>query len=222
MDKKRTLANSWKKNAGNWTRAVREGRIASRRAGTDAAILDAIAARKPTRFLDAGCGEGFHMRQVAGRTGCEAVGFDASDELIAAARAADPTGTYEVLRYDDLIADPGTLPGPFNVIAFNYALFDDDVVPLLAAARQRLSDDGAIVIQTLHPDTIGGADGWQTEDFAAFDGKAWAPMPWYFRTIASWDTAIQRAGLTVLDRIEPASQSDSVPLSLLMVCGIGN
>jgi SAM-dependent methyltransferase len=218
MDKKHALANSWKRNAANWTRAVREGRIGSRKAGTDAAILDAIAARKPMRFLDAGCGEGFHIRKIVERTGCEAVGFDASEELIAAAQAADPSGSYEILSYAHLIADPDVLPGPFDVIAFNYALFDADIAPLLIAVRCRLAPDGVVIIQTLHPDRIDSKDGWKTEDFTGVDDEAWAPMPWYFRTEASWETEIQRAGLTILDRIEPKAEPHGAPLSLLMVC----
>ena len=55
----RELAASWERNAANWTRVVREGLIPSRRAGTDAAILDAIAERAPRRLLDIGCGEGW-------------------------------------------------------------------------------------------------------------------------------------------------------------------
>lgn len=222
MDKKRALADSWTKNAANWTRAVRESRIGSRNAGTDSAILDAIAARKPMRFLDAGCGEGFHMRHIAERTGCEAVGFDASEELIATARAADPASSYEILRYDDLIANPDAFPGQFDVIAFNYALFDEDIVPLLAAARKRLAPEGVVIIQTLHPDRIGSKDGWKTEDFTGVDDEAWTPMPWYFRTMASWEAAIRRAGLTVEGRIEPTAEPGGAPLSLLLVCALPN
>jgi len=76
MDRKAELARSWDWNAANWTRAIRDGLIASRKAGTDAAILDAIAAREPRWFLDAGCGEGFHVRRVRDLCGCEAAGFD--------------------------------------------------------------------------------------------------------------------------------------------------
>ena len=56
MSKSKDLGTSWDRNAGNWTRAVREGEIPSRRAGTDAAILEAIAARRPKRLLDAAPG----------------------------------------------------------------------------------------------------------------------------------------------------------------------
>jgi SAM-dependent methyltransferase len=217
-DKKQALADSWARNAANWTRAVRDGRIASRTAGTDAALLDAIAARKPRRFLDAGCGEGFHVRRIAEMTGWDAVGFDGSAALIEAARAADPDNRYEVLSYDAFVATPAAIGGPFDVVAFNYALFDEDVTPLLAAARRVLAPDGAVVIQTLHPDAMGGEDGWRTEDFAAFGDGDWTPMPWYFRTLESWTAVIADAGLTRARVIEPAAGPGGAPLSLLMIC----
>jgi SAM-dependent methyltransferase len=218
MNRKKALADSWTRNAANWTRAVRDGSIASRKAGTDAAILDAVAARKPARFLDAGCGEGFHVRRVAELTGCVATGFDGSAALVEAARAADPGGRYMVLTYDAFIADPGTLGGPFDVIAFNSALFDEDVAPVLAAARGLLTRGGAILIQTLHPAAVGGDDGWRTEDFAAFGDGDWTPMPWYFRTLESWRVAIAQAGLTLTSAAEPAAKAGGAPLSLLMSC----
>lgn len=218
MDKKQALADSWTRNAAGWTRAVRDGLIASRAAGTDKAILDAIAARRPKRFLDAGCGEGFHVRRVAERTGCAAVGFDGSAALVDAARAADPAGRYEVLTYDAFTADPAALGGPFDAIAFNYSLFDAEVTPVLGAARAVLAPGGAILIQTLHSEAVGGADGWRLEDFAAFDGGDWSPMPWYFRTLPSWRAAIAEAGLTLAAVSEPAAESGGTPLSLLMTC----
>jgi len=218
MDKKKALADSWTQNAANWTRAVRDRAIASRKAGTDAAILDAIAAREPARFLDAGCGEGFHVRRVAELTGCAAVGFDGSVALVEAARAADPGNRYILMTYDAFIADPGAVGGPFDAIAFNYALFDEDVIPVLAAAHGLLAPDGAILIQTLHPAAVGGAEGWRTEDFAAFGRGDWTPMPWYFRTLASWRAAIARAGLRLASVAEPAAEAGGAPLSLLMTC----
>jgi SAM-dependent methyltransferase len=222
MDRKKALAASWNKNAANWSRVVRDGLIASRRAGTDAAILKAIAGRNPSRFLDAGCGEGWHVRRVADVTGCDAVGFDGSAALIADARATDPVNRYDVLTYDAFVSKPNTVGGPFDVIAFNYALFDEDIVPLLSAAKALLSQNGAVVIQTLHPWVVshddGYRDGWRTEDFAALGDDGWTPMPWYFRTMASWHAALRRSGLTILDLAEPAAESGGKPLSLLLTC----
>ncbi len=222
MDRRQQLLLSWETNADNWIQAVRDGLIPSRRAGTDRAILDAILRRAPKRLLDVGCGEGWLVRRVADAAGCKAVGVDASEPLILAARAADPKNRYEVLSYDDLIAEKDNLGGGFNVIAFNYALFDEDAARLLGAMRRRLSGDGAMIIQSLHPHAIGPTDdegdAWRVEDFSAFESQGWAPMPWYFRTLESWHRVIREAGLTMAELSEPSAGPDLPALSLLMVC----
>jgi SAM-dependent methyltransferase len=210
----RQLAESWDRNAANWTRVVREGLIPSRRAGTDAAVLDAIAERAPGRLLDIGCGEGWLIRAASVRTGCACVGIDGAGELIAAARTADPVNDYRVLDYNRLAT--ADLGGDFDVAVFNYALFAENVAPLLEAAALHLAADGVILIQTLHPGA-GGEDGWRTEDFAAFGAADWAPMPWYSRSLESWRGAIAGAGLDNLEIREPGADDGRI-LSLLMIC----
>ena len=212
----RALSDSWDRNAANWTRVVRDGLIPSRRAGTDAAILSAIAERSPRWLLDIGCGEGWLIRAAEAVTGCAGVGIDGSAELIAAAQAADSVNRYAVLDYAAFTTGGDDVGGDFDVAVFNYALFAEDIAPLLRAAAKRLTADGALIIQTLHPGA-GGEDGWRTEDFAAFGAGDWAPMPWYSRTVDSWRAAVAEAGLDVLEVREPKAQDGRV-LSLLMVC----
>jgi 2-polyprenyl-3-methyl-5-hydroxy-6-metoxy-1,4-benzoquinol methylase len=208
------LTRSWDRNADNWTRVVRGGLIPSRRAGTDAAVLDAIAEYAPKRLLDIGCGEGWLIRAAVARTGCAAVGIDGAAALIEAARTADPASSYHVLDYESFAtSDIGT---GFDVAVFNYSLFAEDIVPQLRAAASRLAPRGVIVIQTLHPGDR-QEDGWRTEDFTAFDGGDWAAMPWYYRALDSWCMALGNAGLDILEMREPAA-SDGRTLSLLMNC----
>ena len=197
---------------------MRDGLIPSRKAGTDAAIVAAIAARGPKRLLDVGCGEGWLCRQARAAIGCDTTGIDAAADLVRDAAAADPTGTYRVLSYADLVAGARDLGRDFDVIVFNYALFEEDVAPLLAAARGLLAPRGAILIQTLHPDVFAGAtEGWRVEDFAAFESRDWTPMPWYYRSVASWRATIARAGLTLIEVLEPQTEDGRI-LSLLMIC----
>lgn len=213
------LEQSWISNAANWTRAVREGLIPSRKAGTDAAIVGTIVARRPRRVLDVGCGEGWLCRRLRLLTGCETTGIDSSPDLVRDAFATDPTGRYLVLRYADLIAGRHELGGGFDVVAFNYALFEEDLAPLLTAARDLLTPSGAVIVQTLHPNAFpAAAEGWRTEDFAAFQNKSWTPMPWYYRSLQSWRQTIGRAGLAIIETREPKAQPDGPPLSLLMIC----
>lgn len=213
------LEQSWIANAANWTRAVRERLIPSRKAGTDAAIVDAIVARRPRQMLDVGCGEGWLCRRLRLLTACETTGIDSSPDLIHNAFETDPTGRYLVLRYADLVAGRHELGGGFDVVVFNYALFEEDLAPLLTAARDLLAPRGALIIQTLHPDAFPAApEGWRTEDFSAFQNKTWTPMPWYYRSLQSWRETIGRAGLAIIETREPKAQPDGPPLSLLMIC----
>ncbi|MDZ7712901.1 MAG: class I SAM-dependent methyltransferase [Rhodovibrio sp.] len=212
----------WDANARAWTRAVRERRIASRTAGTDAALLDTLSALAPRRLLDAGCGEGWLIRALRQfRPDCRAIGIDGAPTLVAAARAADPVGCYHLLSYDALAAgdwrrDPvlaELLADPLDAVVFNYALFDREIGATLRAARELLTPAGAVVIQTLPP-CAPGAEGWRTEDFTGFGDDGWVPMRWYARSRAAWDAALADAGLQV--GAEPAA-AEADPLSLLLV-----
>jgi 2-polyprenyl-3-methyl-5-hydroxy-6-metoxy-1,4-benzoquinol methylase len=214
MNRDDALTRSWDRNADNWTRVVRGGLIPSRRAGTDDAVLDAIAERPPKRLLDIGCGEGWLVRAAIVRTGCAAVGIDGAGALIEAAQIADPVSAYHVLDYDSFAASD--IGADFDIAVFNYSLFTEDVAPLLRVAASRLAPGGVIVIQTLHPGDE-QEDGWRTEDFTAFDGGDWAAMPWYYRTLGSWRAVLSDAGLEVRETREPKAEDGRV-LSLLMVC----
>src|SRR5687768_10081670 len=118
------LTESWTTNAAAWTRAVRDGQIASRRLATDAAVVDAVAARRPRRVLDVGCGEGWLARAL-GERGIEATGVDASPPLIDAARALGG-GTFAVLDYAEAARAPERLGGPYDAAVCNFALLDED------------------------------------------------------------------------------------------------
>lgn len=212
------LIRSWTGNAAAWTAAVRDGRIESRRLATDAAILDALRALRPARVLDVGCGEGWLCRALAAH-GIEAVGMDVSAPLVDAARAAG-SGRFEVLPYAGL-ADAARRLGTFDALACNFALLEEDIVPMLRDLHALLAPGGHIVIQTVHPWTACGdeayGDGWRLEDFAAFGDQAFPePMPWYFRTLATWLANLDDAGYRV-DRLrEPAHPGTARPLSLLL------
>jgi 2-polyprenyl-3-methyl-5-hydroxy-6-metoxy-1,4-benzoquinol methylase len=216
------IAASWDANAAAWTGAVRAGAIASRRLATDAAITAAVLARRPRRVLDLGCGEGWLARRLATER-VEVVGVDGSAALVEAAAAAGGGATFLRLAYEDLIADPGAAGTGFDVVAANFALLAEDLVPLLSALRRPgdgpLAAGGALVVQTLHPLAAGPPyrDGWRTEDFRGLDGGEgrWRPMPWYFRTLSSWVALLREAGYALDDLREPAHPGTGDPLSLL-------
>jgi SAM-dependent methyltransferase len=214
-DEAARLLQSWRDNAEAWTAAVRSGAIESRRLVTDAAILAAVLARQPAKTLDLGCGEGWLVRALAQR-GHEAVGVEGSAPLAAA--AAQAGGTILPMSYAELIAEPARAGSGFDLVVANFALLDEEIVPLLAALRRIMTAEGGLLIQTLHPLAAGPPyrDGWRSEDFCGFGDACWAPMPWYFRTIGSWLEVIRDAGFVLRSLREPVHPQELRPLSLLL------
>ena len=216
----RQLLQAWNANAAAWTAAVRERAIPSRIAGTDQAIVDAVRAVRPARVLDVGCGEGWLARRLHAETGCAVIGIDGSAPLIAAARAADPDGSYRLLSYEAAIAQPAALGCPYDVAVCNFALLSETLAPLLGVLASGLAPFGVLLIQTLHPWAACGEepyrDGWREETFAGFGSGRWQPMPWYFRTLESWHGEIRAAGLALTACREPRDPGTLRPLSLLL------
>ncbi|MDH0647903.1 class I SAM-dependent methyltransferase [Pseudomonas sp. GD03858] len=211
------LLHSWHLNAQRWIEAVRGGAIESRRQVTDNAMLFAVLSRQPTHVLDLGCGEGWLLRALAER-GIEATGVDGDATLVDAARAAGSMAVH-LASYEQLASGERVIAGTFDVICANFALLQQDIIPLLAAMRERLAPGGALVIQTLHPWTAAAGDyqdGWREESFVGFAGD-WKPMPWYFRTLGSWLNALQMAGLQLLELSEPQHPQSKVPQALLLI-----
>jgi 2-polyprenyl-3-methyl-5-hydroxy-6-metoxy-1,4-benzoquinol methylase len=209
---------SWDANADAWTRAIRSGAVASRERGTNRAVLDAVRRLAPRSVLDVGCGEGWLAHALAA-DGHAVVGVDASLALVRAAR--EGPGRFACHGYDALSADPGLLPGPFDVAVCNFSLLDEELGPLLEALRARLTPGrGRLVIQTLHPWTAAGdgpyRDGWREETFDAFGAAFAAPMPWYARTAASWFDVLTEAGFRVERLEEPTAPEAARPWSLLL------
>lgn len=208
------LRESWERNAAAWTDAVRGERIASRRAGTDAAIVDAVLRLSPSRVLDVGCGEGWLARVLAKR-GVEVVGVDASLALIESARALGG-GRFEAMAYDEIAA----LDETFDVAVCNFALLEEHLAPAFDAIARTLAPNARLVVQTVHPWTACGdaryENGWRLETFAAFGGGFVAPMPWYFRTLGAWVDALAASGFPVERVEEPVDRESGRPLSLLL------
>ncbi|HEX2121214.1 MAG TPA: methyltransferase domain-containing protein [Thermoanaerobaculia bacterium] len=202
------LRRSWIANAAAWRDAVRERRIESRRVATDAAIVDAVLAQQPRTVLDLGCGEGWLARALAAH-GVQVTGVDASPDLVAAAQEQGG-GTFQVLAYDEL----ATLGARYDVAVANFSLLEEDLQPLAALAADTL------IIQTVHPASIEEAsrDGWRVETFAAMEGEWREPMPWYFRTIASWVATLAENGWSVTETREPLHPETQRPLSVIFIC----
>ncbi|SFN17765.1 class I SAM-dependent methyltransferase [Dokdonella immobilis] len=212
------IIERWQSNSEPWTRAVREGRIGSRLLATDAAIVDAVLARKPTTVLDIGCGEGWLARALATR-GIDVLGVDAVADLVAQARRAGG-GRFEVLSHEAL-AD-GVLDTRFDVCVCNFSLLGEaSVERLLARMPDLLVAGGALIVQTLHPPTVDPAqpyrDGWREGSWCGIDVEFQAPAPWYFRTLESWVRLFADSGLRIESLREPLHPRTAMPLSLVLV-----
>ena len=216
-DKTDAIARAWEANARAWTKAIRGQTIASRTV-TNPAIVDAVRAQNPKTVLDAGCGEGWLAGALAGE-GFDVDGCDGAPELIAAAAAAHPAARFHAVGYEALAGDAAALPGPFDVIVCNFALFAEDLGPSLAAFRARLALAGTLIIQTLHPAGVPPPheDGWREEGFTGFSDDAWAAMPWYYRTEPTWLKTLAQAGFRVRDTRTPAHSAESPPVSLILM-----
>ncbi len=218
------LIASWDHNATVWTEAVRAGTIASRVEVTNDAVLQAVRRGGPASVLDLGCGEGWLSRALA-QDRVTVVGVDASVALINAARAADPSGDYRVVDYTVPGAVEQALRQRFDCVVANFSLLHEDLAPLLVELRASvLHANGRLVLQTLHPAAVSEPtrEGWRTEDFRAFGSARWQPMPWYFRTAASWQRAVIDAGFGAIEVRELKRPAESVPLSLLITAGVAS
>tara|TARA_R110002073_G_scaffold336589_1_gene536494 strand:- start:7950 stop:8648 length:699 start_codon:yes stop_codon:yes gene_type:complete len=228
MDKNLTdkrIVECWHKNVSPWTRAVRDGEIASRELLTNQAIIDAVLASKPTTVLDLGCGEGWLTRALAQR-GILAVGVDAVAELIHAARlykqpnnnSIDTPPTYQHLSYEQIIA--GALSDKFDTVTCNFSLLGKESVEgLFVTFHRLLSRKGQIVIQTPHPLSnaqLPYQSGWRSGSWAGFSDAFTDPAPWYFRTLEDWRALFDQNQLTITQEISPTLEGEK-PSSIIFV-----
>ncbi|MEI7038056.1 class I SAM-dependent methyltransferase [Fulvimonas yonginensis] len=220
-DPEQAILQAWQCNAAPWTRAVRGAAIASRRLVTDAAILAAVARRRPRTAIDLGCGEGWLAHALA-RDGIAVLGIDAVPALVAAAEAGGP-GRFRVLDYDAIAA--GMLDERADVAVCNFSLLGGASVDALLRAMPRLLEPGgALVVQTLHPAAACGEqpyrDGWREGSWAGCGEGFAEAAPWYFRTFAGWLASFRAAGLQLIDLVEPLHPETARPASVIFTLGL--
>lgn len=220
-DHEEHILSSWQKNSSAWTNAIKEGSIASRKLATNKAIVDTITSLKPSTMLDIGCGEGWLCRE-AHNYGVRTVGVDAIDTLIRAANEIGP-GTFHVYSYQQIISGDTSLTGPFDLVVFNFSIFGNElVVELLKSVKRFLSENGSLVIQTLHPVVATGeltyVDGWREGSWTGFSSDFTDPHAWYFRTLNSWINLLRDTGYTLKELKEPLNPTTNKPASVIFVC----
>jgi len=212
------VVESWRKNAGAWTTAVRDAQIESRRLVTDQAIIDAVVRRAPRTALDIGCGEGWLVRALFER-GIRTTGVDVVPELIDRA-AREGGGEFRVASYEAIAA--GTLALAVDVAIANFSLIGrESVDDLLAYIPRLLTPGGSLIIQTLHPTVATGdhpyVDGWRAGSWVGFSNAFSDPAPWYFRTLESWVRRLDESGFRLRDLCEPLHPITGKPASVIFV-----
>jgi 2-polyprenyl-3-methyl-5-hydroxy-6-metoxy-1,4-benzoquinol methylase len=212
------ILTAWNSNASPWIRAVEQAGIRAPGNLSSSSVLRVIEDYAPSggSILDAGCGEGWLIREVT-RLGYRGTGTDAVPELIEYARQQGEED-FRVLNYEQLEnADLGT----FDLVVNNFALLGDTSVnAFLKALPKLLNPGGACVIQTLHPVAFFHegeyATGWKPGTWAGLPGDFGDPAPWYFRTLAGWLNLFRTSGLTLPEIREPANEGQP-PQSIIFV-----
>jgi len=212
------IIDSWQKNASPWTDAVRGDQIESRTLVTNRAIVDAVMSRAPRTVLDVGCGEGWLVRALAER-GVQATGVDVVPALVEQASRAGG-GEFRVASYEQIAA--GELDIEVDVAVANFALIGKESVEgVVRRAPDLLADNGALVIQTLHPVVAGGdlpyEDGWRQGSWAGFSNQFSDPAPWYFRTVESWKRLLAESGFGRVETREPIHPGTGKPASVIFI-----
>jgi 2-polyprenyl-3-methyl-5-hydroxy-6-metoxy-1,4-benzoquinol methylase len=218
------IIRSWHSNAAPWARAIRAASIASRKLVTDQAIVDAVSSVSCARILDIGCGEGWLARELSD-LGMSVTGIDVVPELIVQAaampRAAAGSVAFHVQDYAS-IAKRQWRCGPFDAAVCNFSLLGrESADSLIAALPWYLDDPGYLIIQTLHPVAACGTqpyqDGWREGSWLGFSSDFNNPAPWYFRTLETWTTLLQRCGFDILECREPKAPDAVTPASVIWI-----
>ncbi|WP_051712618.1 class I SAM-dependent methyltransferase [Spirillospora albida] len=147
----RLTRERWETNAGYWVKIIRERRDRYRTELTDAAVLDAVGPCDGLRVLDAGCGEGYFSRTLAG-LGADVVGVDAAQNLVDAASAFPCEGPGSVSFTRASVEDLPVEDDGFDLVLCNH-LFSHLPDPSRAIGEfaRVLRPGGRLIILTLHP-----------------------------------------------------------------------
>ena len=173
------------------------------------ALLDLLNAAPGERVLDAGCGTGDHVAQLAA-AGVDVLGVDISPEMVARAAARFPGIPVTV-------ADLRALPfrEEFDAVLSNAVLhWVPEADQAAASLRAVLRPGGRLVAE------LGGAGNIATLTTAIHELRAeWglpqAASPWYFPTVAQYARVLENAGFEVraawlFDRPTPLTGADGL------------
>jgi len=133
--------NGWKASAKAWIKDMGEAGDYGRQWVLDAPMTERLRRLGGGRALDVGCGEGRFCR-ILRAEGFEPVGLDPTVELLEAARAKDPEGTYVEGRAEALdFAD-----GSFDLVVSCLSLIDIEPAQQAIAEMARVLKPGGTLL----------------------------------------------------------------------------
>jgi 2-polyprenyl-3-methyl-5-hydroxy-6-metoxy-1,4-benzoquinol methylase len=197
---KNEVISSWNKNAEEWINVINAGKIASRKF-TNPAILNTLVNHQGEKVLDLGCGEGWLTRALS-KKGKISVGIDGTEALIGTARKLGYQHYYH-LSYEDIIAEQKLPEAPYDIIVFNFSMYQKEETPLLLReVKKALTYKGQIIIQTLHPyflktNNLPYKNQWIQDAWRGLPGNFTDGHPWYARTFEGWSNTFKASGLQI-------------------------
>ncbi|MCS7001415.1 MAG: methyltransferase domain-containing protein [Dehalococcoidia bacterium] len=158
-----------------------------------AGVLALLDVQPGERVVDLGCGSGHHTAELTA-AGARAIGVDASETMIARARALYPDVPFVVAR-----AETFTVAEPVDAVFSNAALHWMPAADAVASAVfQALRPGGRFVAE------MGGQHNVQTIVRALRAALTEAgvpedaiPNPWYFPSVATYAAVLERAGFAI-------------------------
>jgi len=213
------ITNSWDLNAPEWIALLERSGIPSR-AVTNDAILSTVKRYARKHVIDLGCGEGWLSRALE-QQGLHVTGLDATGALIEQARRQSEQ-SYIHISYEDIIAGKLNSDIQADTIVCNYALYEQDSTrQLLLSMRQFLSQEGKLIIQTVHPSFLlqteeGYKSQWMSNAWEGLAGDFSHPHRWYARTLEDWQQLFHQAGYCIYEIVETLS-AETKPLSIIFI-----
>lgn len=230
------VAAYWDANAPQWADYVRRGWDSYREHFNNPAFFSFLGDVAGLEVLDAGCGEGYNTRLLAGQ-GAAVTGVDISPEMIAHARdeeGRNPAGIrYEAAAFEDLSLFEAT---SFDAVVSFMALMDGaDLAGAMAELHRVLRPGGRLTFSILHPCFISPGVSWARDDrgeaialrvsdyfadepfveqwtFSKAPVPADAPpfvVPRFPRTLSTWLNTLVQTGFALSRSEEPRPSADA-------------
>ena len=217
---KSDILTSWKENAHEWSRVIRNNDIASR-VITNPAIVETVINSGISTVCDLGCGEGWLTKALLDK-GLKATGIDGTKELILQAQNLVGESAFHHFSFEQIITGITIPRAPYEAAVLNFCLYEKNLTEsLLNYLPALLIDPKLIFIQTLHPisflkneQNMIYKDQWIEDSWKGLKGNFKNGHQWYYRTFAGWHNLFKDCNLRITQIQEPVSKIGE-PLSII-------